>query len=119
MAALRKTSPGIGKAPVFSKPSGALWSKQMVQYRWEATLENAKDLPEDLRVNLRLHDCRHTFATLLINAGAKLEVIAELMGHSQLYCTTIYAHLMPETKKRAVDALRQALKHGRRNAKSE
>jgi integrase/recombinase XerC len=39
------------------------------------------------------HQLRHTFATTLINAGAPLLSIKELLGHSSVAATQIYTHL--------------------------
>lgn len=44
------------------------------------------------------HKLRHTYATHLINNGANLEAIRQLMGHVNLSSTMIYAHLTEEGK---------------------
>lgn len=46
----------------------------------------------------RLHDLRHGQASLLINAGAPLNVVAEALGHDDLKSTRRYAHLQTEAK---------------------
>jgi integrase len=46
----------------------------------------------------RLHDLRHGQASLLINAGAPLNVVAEALGHDDLKSTRRYAHLQTEVK---------------------
>jgi integrase len=42
---------------------------------------------------IRVHDLRHSFASLAVNAGVQLEVIGKLLGHTQLKTTMRYAHL--------------------------
>ena len=78
----------------------------MFRRRWAKTMAAARDLPDALRETLRLHDCRHTFATLLLNQGQPLEVISELLGHSSVVVTQQhYAHLLPDRKHAAVRAI--------------
>ena len=55
--------------------------------------------------NFRWHDMRHDFASRLAMAGVDLNTIRELMTHSDISTTMIYAHLAPNVKKRAVDLI--------------
>nr|WP_272945944.1 tyrosine-type recombinase/integrase [Halocynthiibacter namhaensis] len=43
--------------------------------------------------NLRLHDLRHSFASIAINNGIELRSIGGLLGHSDINTTAGYAHL--------------------------
>ena len=43
--------------------------------------------------NLRLHDLRRTFASNLVNAGVSVYEVRDLLGHSDVKTTQIYAHL--------------------------
>jgi integrase/recombinase XerD len=49
------------------------------------------------------HSLRHTFATQLLNAGASLEVVKELMGHRSLHMTLRYTQLYDRTTRAQYD----------------
>jgi integrase len=43
--------------------------------------------------DVRIHDLRHTFASVAVAAGQGLPMIGKLLGHSQVQTTARYAHL--------------------------
>jgi integrase len=57
--------------------------------------------------NLRAgwHAMRHTFATDLLNGGAPVTVVKDLMGHASLSTTARYLHATEEQRQSAVEAL--------------
>jgi integrase len=60
--------------------------------------------------DVRIHDLRHTFASLLVSGGASLEMIGKLLGHSQMQTTQRYAHLMDSPLRAGVGAVASAFK---------
>jgi site-specific recombinase XerD len=53
--------------------------------------------------NFRLHDCRHHFASRLVQAGVDLYTVKELLGHSEIAMTERYSHLAPDNLRTAVE----------------
>jgi integrase len=82
---------------VFATQSGE--RIKSVREEWLATIKAARVK------DFRWHDMRHDFASKLVMAGADLNTVRELMGHSSLDMTLRYAHLAPEHKAAAVTLL--------------
>jgi integrase len=58
-----------------------------------------KGVQKDERWWVSLHLCRHTFASLMIDAGANPKAIQEFMGHSKIQTTfDVYGHLLPGSR---------------------
>jgi integrase len=55
--------------------------------------------------NVRLHDLRHSFASVAAAGGLSLPVIGALLGHSQPSTTARYAHLAASPLHQAADAI--------------
>ena len=93
---LLKTLPSRGESdylfpnPRTSKPFVSIY------YSWN-TMRCAAGMPK-----LRMHDLRHTFASLLINGGASLYAVQHLLGHCSPQMTGRYAHLSAQTQRIAI-----------------
>lgn len=61
-----------------------------------------EDSGGDVLPTIRLHDLRHTHATLLLKAGVNVKVVSERLGHASVSITwDIYAHVMPGMQREA------------------
>ncbi|MCC3145873.1 site-specific integrase [Halanaerobium sp. Z-7514] len=60
----------------------------------------------------RLHDLRHTFATISLEAGVPIKVISERLGHSSVTTTMdIYSHVCSEFQRKAQKIFNQYLEN--------
>lgn len=57
----------------------------------------------------RLHDARHTAATLLLEQGVDIRVVQEILGHSTLAVTKRYTHVTSRLAKEAAERMARAL----------
>lgn len=57
--------------------------------------------------HIRFHDLRHTYASWLVQAGAPLRTVQELLGHTTLAMTQRYSHLADEHLREAVEMMRK------------
>ena len=56
--------------------------------------------------HIRIHDLRHTYATLLLQAGAPITYVGAQLGHRDASITLgVYAHYLPSASQREVDRL--------------
>lgn len=58
---------------------------------------------------LTSHMGRHTYATLALNNGVKIEVLARMLGHADIKTTQVYARLIDTTVEMAYDELFEKL----------
>jgi len=65
----------------------------------------AMDLPEERKKILCLHSLRHTYASHLVMAGVPLLTVSKLLGHSSVRVTEMYAHLVSDHIRSAVEML--------------
>ena len=88
---------------VFAQPNGKPIDPRADNRAWKALL-----LAAGVR-DARLHDARHTAATLLLLQGVDNRVVMEILGHSQLSMTARYQHILPELARDAADRMGKAL----------
>ena len=74
-----------------------------VFYAWSTARKNAG------LADVRMHDLRHSFASLLINSGRTLYEVQHILGHTQVRTTQRYAHLSQDTLLAAANAATEAV----------
>lgn len=57
----------------------------------------------------RIHDLRHSFASILVSAGASLPLIGQMLGHTQVTTTARYAHLYDDPLRKAAEMVGNAI----------
>src|SRR5688572_27896842 len=93
---------------VFAQPNGRPIDKKTDYDDWTRLLQQA-----GVR-HVRLHDGRHTAATLLLSENVHPRVVMELLGHSQMRTTMdIYSHVMPALAREAADRMGALLLTGK------
>jgi integrase len=68
-------------------------------------------LPED-KARVRLHDLRHSFASLALKKGVPLPTLSRMLGHRSIHMTMRYAHLCPDDRRLAAAAVGEAFAAG-------
>ncbi|MBM6706433.1 site-specific tyrosine recombinase XerD [Bifidobacterium pullorum subsp. saeculare] len=88
----RKRSGSAERRALFLNKRGCRLSRQSV---WEVV----RDAGERAHITkpLHPHTLRHSFATHLIQGGADVRTVQELLGHASVTTTQIYTHVSPES----------------------
>ena len=91
---------------VFSTSKGTPISVHNVHNRsWKPLLKRA-----GLPASTRMHDLRHTCATLLLSRGVPVKVVSEMLGHASVSITLdTYSHVLPDMQESAARAMDEAL----------
>ena len=84
---------------VFLNRRGSHLSRQMVFIMLQKAVEQA-----GIRKHVSPHSLRHSFATELVENGADLRAVQEMLGHQNIATTEIYTHLSRETLRNTIAA---------------
>lgn len=62
---------------------------------------------------VRFHDLRHTFASMMLSEGVRVDIVSRMLGHASAAVTLgVYAHLMPGDEEAAVERLQARIGGG-------
>jgi len=65
---------------------------------------------KSLGIECRLHDLRHTFASLLVSSNIQIRIIQDLLGHKDIKSTLVYTHTQEKEKSEAVKKVSSFIK---------
>ena len=83
---------------VFTREDGQPWHPDRVRVLFGEAVK-AVDVPR-----IRMHDLRHTWATLALRAGVNPKVVQERLGHANISITMdTYSHVLPDLQESAAE----------------
>src|SRR6185437_12658099 len=94
-----RSVPRLHACPFVFPGRSAAHGMSAINHVW-ARIRVAAGIPD-----VRLHDLRHTFASVGAGASIGLPIIGRLLGHTQSSTTARYAHLADDPVRRAVEAI--------------
>lgn len=96
---------------VCTKENGVVFRPEKISMAFKKFLEENNNPEKNDLPHIRLHDLRHSFATLLYQNGVPIKNISDALGHSDITTTLkVYAHIMDDSRKETIDKMNDMLK---------
>ena len=105
-------------APIFPGPDGDYMKRPRGRSWYDGSKRRAREKDNTFPVAARLHDLRHTAASLMVQSGAHVKLVQHQLGHATASMTMdTYADLFPEDLTVLRDAMN--LRFGGQNVGNE
>lgn len=86
---------------IFYSSAGTALMKRNIYRAFKNIMEKA-----DIKTHLTIHSMRHSFATRLLEKGADIKTVSDLLGHKSIQITLdIYSHVSSNLKKNTISLL--------------
>lgn len=91
-----KVSKMINRLPkrglyIFSSETGNIMNPRNFNRAYDCFFNNLRKEHPEVR-HLQVHECRHTCATLMLEAGVDIRIVQEILGHEDIETTSLYTH---------------------------
>jgi integrase len=92
----QKAKEAIEKLPhrglyIFSSESGGIMNPRNFNRSYDTFFKNLYTEHKEVR-RLKVHECRHTCATLMLESGVDMRIVQEILGHEDIKTTAGYMH---------------------------
>lgn len=86
------------------------FAETTILYMMRRLMKNTGLVTNEGKLKITLHGLRHTHATILLNNGQNVKVIAERLGNTPKMIYEIYGHVLKELERESVDVFSRSLK---------
>ena len=98
---------------VLGRVDGTVWHPERFSREWINRMARMAAMDEPPAPGIRLHDLRHTHATLLLRAGIHPKIVSERLGHAKVAITMdVYSHAVPTLQREAAGKLAELVYGG-------
>jgi integrase len=85
------------------RQAGLAYEEPKLDAKGKPVMDAKGNLVTVWQPTVRIHDLRHSYASILASAGLSLPIIGRLLGHTQAATTQRYAHLMDDPLRAATE----------------
>lgn len=108
LKSIQSRDTSLNKYVFIGGEGGTVLTESTLYKHWHRAVNRARMIGLN-KPDLRIHDLRHTFASIGVASGLSLQTIGELLGHKTVATTQRYAHLYTKAKHQAANLIGQTI----------